>query len=290
MIARTAPAKVNLYLRIVGRRDDGYHLLDSLVAFAGLADRLEAEDAGDLSLQLDGPFAYTLAVEASDDNLVLRAARLLAARMEVAPRARLRLTKNIPVGAGLGGGSADAAAALRLLSALWQVQPADADLADIARELGADVPVCLAGRTTSVSGIGDRVEPAPRLPDCGLVLVHPLVPLSTASVFRALAQHMPAPPASAPLPILRMSDTISGLAQALAARGNELTEAAIALVPQIGTILATLHATPGCRYAAMSGSGAACFALYDDVMTAEAARFDVERAHPAWWTYAGAFI
>ena len=290
MMTRTAPAKVNLYLRVVGRRDDGYHLLDSLVAFAGLADRLEAEAAGDLSLQLDGPFAYPLAVEVGDDNLVLRAARLLGVRMGVVPRARLRLTKNIPVGAGLGGGSADAAAALRVLSTLWQVEPADADTADIARELGADVPVCLAARTASVSGIGERVEAAPGLPACGLLLVHPLVPLPTAAVFRALAQRMPSPPPAASLTILRMPDTVTGLAQALATRGNDLTEAAVSMVPQIGTILATLHATPGCRYAAMSGSGAACFALYDDVMTAEAARLDVEQAHPAWWTYAGAFI
>ncbi|HKU97528.1 MAG TPA: 4-(cytidine 5'-diphospho)-2-C-methyl-D-erythritol kinase, partial [Vineibacter sp.] len=120
MIARNAPAKVNLYLRVVGRRADGYHLLDSLVAFATLADRVEAEVADDLSLTLDGPFAYPLVVETTDDNLVLRAANALAARLGIAPRARLRLTKNIPIAAGLGGGSADAAATLHVLNALWQ--------------------------------------------------------------------------------------------------------------------------------------------------------------------------
>lgn len=285
MIVRDAPAKVNLYLRIVGRRGDGYHLLDTLVAFAGLADRIAAEAADDLSLAIDGPFAPPLDGGALDDNLVMRAARALAERLGIAPRARLRLTKNIPVGAGLGGGSADAAAALQALAALWQATPSERDLSDLAIGLGADVPMCLAGRPACVSGIGEQIGPALRLPACGLLLVHPGVPLPTAAVFRAADARGPWPQA---LPVVRAPDTVAGLAAALAVRGNDLADAAISLMPEIGAILATMRATPGCRYAAMSGSGAACFALYDDVMTAEAAQAAVTRARPLWWTDAGA--
>lgn len=291
MIARNAPAKVNLYLRVVGRRADGYHLLDSLVAFATLADRVEAEAADDLSLVLDGPFAYPLAVETTDDNLVLRAAQALAARLGIAPKARLRLTKNIPIAAGLGGGSADAAATLYVLNALWQADLPEKDLTDIATGLGADVPMCLAGRTATVSGIGEEVGPALSLPACGLVLVYPMTPLATVSVFRAAAaRNAHAPHTAASLPIARTPATVAALAQALTARGNDLTDTALSLMPEIGAILATLHATPGCRYAAMSGSGASCFALFDDVLMAEAARLDIEQANPRWWTYSGAFL
>ncbi len=289
MIARNAPAKVNLYLRVVGRRADGYHLLDSLVAFATLADRVEAEASDALSLQLDGPFAYPLVVESTDDNLVLRAAQALAARLGIAPRARLKLTKNIPVAAGLGGGSADAAAALQVLSTLWGANLAEAELAEIAAGLGADVPMCLAGRTATVSGIGEQIGPGLGLPACGLMLVHPLVPLPTADVFRAAARR-PSTPLADALPIRHGPPTVAALAQALTIRGNDLTDAAVSLVPEIGAILAALHATPGCRYAAMSGSGATCFGLYEDVLAAEAARLDIAQTHPRWWTYGGAFL
>ena len=290
MITRTAPAKVNLYLRVVGQRADGYHLLDTLVGFVTLADRVVAEEADALSLEVDGPFAPALAGEPQDGNLVLRAAHALAAALEIAPRASLRLTKNIPVAAGLGGGSADAAAALRALLAVWRAEVPEARLRGIAAGLGADVPVCLTGRTASVSGIGDIIGQAPELPACGLVLVHPDVPLPTASVFRAAAARRGATPFSEPLPLMRGVRAVGDLAQALATRGNDLTEAARSLVPEIGTMLALLRATPGCRYAAMSGSGATCFALYDDMPTAEAARLQVEESRPFWWTYAGSLI
>ena len=177
-----APAKVNLFLHVIGRRADGYHLLDSLVVFAEAADVLRAEPAQALTLHLDGPFAAGLAAE--PDNLVLRAARALAAETGVAPRARLSLHKNLPVASGIGGGSADAAAALRLLCRLWQVAPDPAALARFAIGLGADVPVCLAGRASRMGGIGERIEPAPTLPACGIVLVNPGVAVATAEVFR----------------------------------------------------------------------------------------------------------
>ena len=170
-LTEPAPAKVNLYLHLTGRRDDGYHLLDSLVVFAGIGDTLSAAPAETLSLQVTGPFAAGLAGE--PDNLVLRAARALAAAAGVAAGAHLVLDKHLPVASGIGGGSADAAAALRLLCRLWRVTPQPAALARLAAGLGADVPVCLAGHAARMGGIGERLEPAPVLPACGIVLVNP---------------------------------------------------------------------------------------------------------------------
>ena len=164
MIARDARAKLNLYLRVVGRREDGYHLLDSLVAFCDLADTITVAPAGDLTLTIDGPLAEGLAEDPVADNLVLRAARALAGRAGVTPKAAIRLTKRIPVAAGLGGGSADAAATLLALVELWRLAMAEEELFDLAATLGADVPMCLAGQAAQVSGIGERVGPALALP------------------------------------------------------------------------------------------------------------------------------
>ncbi|TAJ38986.1 MAG: 4-(cytidine 5'-diphospho)-2-C-methyl-D-erythritol kinase, partial [Reyranella sp.] len=176
-----ARAKVNLWLNVVGRRADGYHLLDSLVAFTDLADEVEVAAASDLSLAIDGPGARSLEAEA--DNLVLKAARLLAGRAGIAPRAAIRLVKRIPVAAGLGGGSADAAATLRALVELWRIAMPEEELFDLAAELGADVPMCLAGKPALVSGIGERLAPSPALPASAILLVNPGVPLPTPSVF-----------------------------------------------------------------------------------------------------------
>ncbi|MCW5749391.1 MAG: 4-(cytidine 5'-diphospho)-2-C-methyl-D-erythritol kinase, partial [Alphaproteobacteria bacterium] len=226
----------------------------------------------------------------ADENLVLRAARALAEALGRRPEAQLRLTKNIPVAAGLGGGSADAAATLRALQALWQADLADALLADLAARLGADVPVCLAGVTSSVSGVGELVRPAPALPACGLLLVNPGSKLSTPSVFQAAAARRGKGPFSDTLRMVRAAADVRELAQALAARGNDLTDAAISLAPEIAKVLTHLRATQGCRYAAMSGSGATCFALYDDVPTAEVARLQLRDSRPLWWSDAGALL
>src|SRR5258707_5453272 len=176
-----ARAKVNLWLKVVGRRADGYHLLDSLVDFADLADSLEAGPSDGLSLAIDGSAAAALGGE--PDNLVLEAARLLADHAGVALRAALRLTKRIPVAADLGGGSADAAAALQALVDLWRVALPVEELFDLAARLGADVPMCLAGRAALVSGIGEKLAPAPPLPPCAILLVNPGIPLPTPEVF-----------------------------------------------------------------------------------------------------------
>jgi 4-diphosphocytidyl-2-C-methyl-D-erythritol kinase len=275
-----ARAKINLWLKVVGRRADGYHLLDSLVAFADLADSLDAQTADKLSLALDGPGAPSLAGEG--DNLVLKAARLLADHAGVAPRAALRLTKRIPVAAGLGGGSADAAAALQALVELWRLALPVEELFDLAARLGADVPMCLAGRAALVSGIGEKLAPAPALPACGLLLVNPGVALPTADVFAARRGGF-----SNGQPLARPWSDLANLVEALAARGNDLASAATTLCPAVADVLAFLRASSAVRYAAMSGSGATCFALYDTPAAAKRAAAGVPTA---WWRHAGTLV
>jgi 4-diphosphocytidyl-2-C-methyl-D-erythritol kinase len=273
-----APAKLNLYLHVTGRREDGYHTLDSLVAFADFGDVLHAEAAPSLSLAVTGPFAAGLAAE--PDNLVLRAARALAAAAGVAPRARLILEKHLPVTSGIGGGSADAAAALRLLCRLWRIAPEPAVLQRVALALGADVPVCLAGRAAVMRGVGEVLGPAPGLPACGLLLVNPGVALATPAVFRARSGAFSVPAGLPPR-------WPSGAAMAADLRGlrNDLEPPALDLCPVIGDVLAALRAQPGCLLARMSGSGASCFGLFADAAAAQHARAGVSRA--GWWARAG---
>jgi 4-diphosphocytidyl-2-C-methyl-D-erythritol kinase len=282
--ARRAHAKVNLWLNVVGRRADGYHLLHSLVAFADLADTIEAAPSGGLSLAVDSSTAApgSAALAAEPDNLVLKAARLLADRAGVAPRAALRLAKNIPVAAGLGGGSADAAAALQALVELWRVAVPVEELFDIAGRLGADVPMCLAGRTSIVSGVGERLDAAPPLPPCAILLVNPGAALSTAEVFAARRGDF-----SPERPVTQPWSDLAGLVEALGQRGNDLTKAAVSLRPVIGEVLAALRMTDDARYVAMSGSGATCFALYG---TFTAARNATARLPAAWWRHAGMLV
>jgi len=277
---RSAHAKVNLWLNVVGRRPDGYHLLDSLVAFVDLADTLDVRPSDRLSLELAGSQAAGLA--ADPDNLVLKAARLLADRAGVAPRATIRLGKHIPVAAGLGGGSADAAAALRALSELWRVALPEEELFDLAASLGADVPMCLAGHTALVSGIGERLQPAPALPPTAILLVNPGTPLPTRDVFEARRG-----PFSTAVPVTQPWHDLPELVTALVRRGNDLSDAAISLRPAIAEVLTFLHNSRGARYAAMSGSGATCFALYDSLGAAQRASASMP---PAWWRHAGALI
>ncbi|TAJ40237.1 MAG: 4-(cytidine 5'-diphospho)-2-C-methyl-D-erythritol kinase [Reyranella sp.] len=277
---RLARAKVNLWLNVVGRRADGYHLLDTLVAFTDLADRLEVTPFDGLSLAIEGPAAAGIAGEA--DNLVLRAARLLADRAGVAPRAAIRLAKHIPVASGLGGGSADAAAALHALVDLWRVAMPVEELFDIAATLGADVPMCLAGRAALASGVGEILRPAPALPPCAILLVNPGVPLATPEVFAARRGAF-----SAASPVPAAWPDLGEFVDALAARGNDLTAAAISLRPAIAGALDALRQGDGVRYAAMSGSGATCFALHD---TVEAARRAAARLPDAWWRHAGLLV
>jgi 4-diphosphocytidyl-2-C-methyl-D-erythritol kinase len=274
MLTEAAPAKVNLFLHLTGKRTDGYHELDSLAVFAGVGDRLGAEPADTLSLALRGPFGASLEME--PDNLVLRAARALAVVAGCQPRVRLTLEKNLPVAAGIGGGSADAAACLRLLGRLWNVTPSP----ELAISLGADVPVCLAARASRMTGVGERLAAAPELPACGMVLVNPGVALRTADVFRARGAGFSS---TAGLPD-GWPDAAS-MAADLSALSNDLERPAIGLCPAIGDALAALRAAPGCLLSRMSGSGATCFGLF--AAPAEAALAAEELRRPAWWSWGG---
>lgn len=276
-LEEAAPAKVNLFLHVTGRRADGYHLLDSLAVFGPAADILTAAPAEALSLTLDGPFGAALAAE--PDNLVLRAARALAAAAGVAPRAALTLRKHLPVASGIGGGSADAAAALRLLNRMWKAGLDDAALRALAAPLGADVPVCVASTPARMQGVGELVSPGPRLPPCGLLLVNPGVPLATPAVFRARA---PGFSAEARLPAA-WSDA-AAMAADLAHLTNDLEAPARALCPAVGEVLAALADLPGALLARMSGSGATCFALF---ATAAEARAAEGQLPTHWWRHGG---
>ncbi|WP_316978128.1 4-(cytidine 5'-diphospho)-2-C-methyl-D-erythritol kinase [Shumkonia mesophila] len=275
-IVRLAPAKVNLYLHVVGRRADGYHLLDSLIVFAGVGDDVAVAPARDLTLAVDGPFGPL--VPAGPENLVLRAARALAERTGVKAGARIRLTKRLPVAAGIGGGSADAAAALKALCALWRVAPEPGAMADLALALGADVPVCLAGRPAFVGGIGEDIAPPPPLPPAWMVLVNPGVAVSTPQIFKARTgafsapNRFSAPPQDAP-----------ALFAALALCRNDLTAPALTLAPAIADVLAALAARPGCALSRMSGSGATCFGLFAEAGQAAAAAAAIAADHRQWW-------
>jgi len=274
-----APAKINLDLCITGRRPDGYHELDSLVVFGPPADVLRFAPADRLTLEVRGPFARALAGEA--DNLVLRAARRLASHAGCKATARITLAKNLPVAAGLGGGSGDAAATLRGLNRLWRQGLAEGDLMPLARDLGADVPVCLASRPARMRGVGERLEWLDRLPALALLLVNPDRPVPTAAVFKGLGA-LPRPiPEQGPPPPDR-----GALLAWLRARANHLEMPARRLEPAIEAVLAALAAQPGCELARMSGSGATSFGLFADQAEVGAAADRIRRAQPKWWVAA----
>jgi 4-diphosphocytidyl-2-C-methyl-D-erythritol kinase len=282
----TAPAKLNLYLHVTGRRDDGYHRLDSLIAFAALGDVVEVAPAEDLSLAITGRFAAALGDAA--DNLVMRAARLLSleAGLPAHRGAAIRLEKRLPVAAGLGGGSADAAAALHGLCALWNVSPGDDDLARMAISLGADVPVCLSPRPAFVGGIGEILDPAPALPVLHVALVNPGVSLSTASVFANLEIN----PTERHGRFAEAPRDAAVLAGLLASRANDLDPPARRLCPAVVEVLSALGRQADCLLARMSGSGATCFGLFDSAAAAAAAARHIADRQPAWWAVSSPLI
>ncbi len=279
MLIESAPAKVNLTLRVLRRRADGYHELESLVAFARFGDRLTLEPAGELALAVRGPMAAD-AGEGSG-NLVLKAARELAARVPALAAGAFVLEKRIPVAAGLGGGSADAAAALRLLARANRLALDDPRLREAALATGADVLVCLDPRPRIMRGIGDVLSAPLALPLLPAVLVNPGVGLATRDVFTALAS--PAVKDMPPLlslPPRADREAIFGL---VAKGGNDLEAAALRLCPTIADVLAALRAMTGCRLARMSGSGATCFGLFGGERDAALAARDIAARHPGWW-------
>lgn len=277
-----ARAKVNLFLHVVGRRPDGYHLLDSLVAFPEIGDLIEVEPASGLSLSLDGPQGPAL--DAGPDNLVLQAAAALREAVPGAPGAAIRLVKRLPVASGIGGGSTDAAATLLLLDRLWGADLAPERLAAIGVRLGADVPVCLgAPRMTRMGGIGEILDPAPPPPRFWLLLANPGVPVATPAAFKALAGRFGAPAPETPAAI----ETLGALLDWLGAARNDLEAPAQTVAPAIGAVLAALRAAEGCLLARMSGSGATCWGVFETEATALEAQARLAAARPDWWLGAG---
>jgi 4-diphosphocytidyl-2-C-methyl-D-erythritol kinase len=271
-----APAKVNLTLRIIGRRPDGYHEIDSVVAFAGVGDVLKFTLGGAATLAVSGPTAG--AVEKSADNLVLKASLALAERIENLKLGHFALSKRLPVAAGLGGGSADAAAALRVLARVNAIALDDARLLDAALATGADVPVCLDPQPRRMRGIGEMLSVPLDLPPMPAALVNPGVALATKHVFAALGASVACG--------ARPEATAMGLLDEIARGRNDLEAAAVGLAPVIADVLGLLRAQPGCQVARMSGSGATCFALFDSKATASAAARNLRVGYPAWWVRA----
>ncbi|WP_332812612.1 4-(cytidine 5'-diphospho)-2-C-methyl-D-erythritol kinase [Sphingomonas sp.] len=282
-------AKVNLTLRVVGRRVDGYHDIESVVAFANCADRLSLSPGSGLNLNTTGPLAQACG-EASD-NLVIKAAQLLRARVPDLKLGDFILDKVLPVAAGIGGGSADAAAALRLLAQLNGIELDDPRLIEVARLTGADVPVCLASNACVMTGVGETLMPL-SLPKMPCVMVNPRVPVATADVFKALGLR------NGQL-LVGATDVFRGTAwpeagasledwvEALAAEHNDLEAPAMRIQPVIGEVIAALNATNGAWLARMSGSGATCFAIYENTADAQRAAQKIQLDHPGWWVHAG---
>ncbi len=281
--SEVARAKVNLTLEIKGRRADGYHELQSLVLFADFGDPLSYEPGGNgPRLEIDGPFAA--AAEGNGGNLILTAADVFASVTGCEPRGAFHLTKNIPVAAGLGGGSADAAATFRLLVRVHGVPSDPATLIPSARVIGADVPVCLASQPAFMTGIGERLHPLPPVEPVPALLVNPMTPLATRDVFRELgAQPLAAPPAGFTAPELSTPDALLAYARE---RANDLTPPARRLLPVVGEILDKLEQMPGVRLARLSGSGPTCFALFGRWAEAQAAAGTLAHEHPGWWVQA----
>jgi len=282
-LAEFAPAKINLTLHVLGRRTDGYHEIESLVAFADIGDRLTFAVDNALDLIVRGPTAAVAGP--ADDNLVLKAARLLAERIEGLRLGGFTLDKRLPVAAGLGGGSSDAAAALRLLARANELAPDDARLQAVARATGADVPVCLDPQPRMMRGIGELLSAPLALPKLPAVLVNPGVAVSTKDVFTALGA--PALGAAArPDDRVAIGANFNQVVSALGRHRNDLEAPAIALQPVIVGVLAALRASAACRLARMSGSGATCFGLFASARAAQAAARSLREMHPEWWVRA----
>jgi 4-diphosphocytidyl-2-C-methyl-D-erythritol kinase len=283
-------AKVNLTLRVVGRRTDGYHDLESVVAFADCADKLTLTPGPELSLKTVGPLA-TACGEISD-NLVLKAARLLAEVVPDLKAGAFVLDKVLPVAAGIGGGSADAAAALRLLARLNDLSLDDERLQEVALEVGADVPVCLASRACDMTGVGENLTPLspPTLP---CVLVNPCVPVATRDVFEALGLRHGELLIGATDIVMQVSPwpedggSLEEWVEAFAAGTNDLEAPAMKIQPLIGEVISALNSTNGAWLSRMSGSGATCFAIYENTADAKRAAEKISREHPEWWVHAG---
>jgi 4-diphosphocytidyl-2-C-methyl-D-erythritol kinase len=295
-LTKRAPAKLNLFLNVTGRRSDGFHEIDSLFGFCGLHDSLWVS-AGPLAFRklrepalasIVGPFAGE--IEPGPGNLVMKAARLIQSEAGIREAAYILLDKRVPVAAGLGGGSSDAAATLLALNRVWRLDWPPEQLEALASQLGADVPACIRLRPVYARGIGERLTDAPPLPSCGVLLVNPRVATSTPSVFKSFRElnpvidrpEFPALPEEFP--------DLAALVAAIEPRGNDLLQSALTVTPAIADVLEALRSLSGVAYASLSGSGATCFALFETVPAARIAQGSIMWRRPDWWTWSGGWF
>lgn len=264
-----APAKLNLFLHVTGKRPDGYHTLQSLMVFVDIGDNLAISPHDHFEIEVSGRFATSL--QNPTDNLVYKAAMLLSEHYKIPPRAKISLTKNLPIAAGIGGGSSDAAATLRGLVRLWNLPESIDMLMPLAQKIGTDVPACLHRKPLWAEGIGEKITPISDVQDMHFVLVNPHVPTPTASVFKNFAGNF-----STPVPLSTNVDSVRTYR-------NDLTDAAIITTPVIRDVLAALSTTRGCLFHRLSGSGATCFGLYDSADAAHHAARTLQKNYPDWW-------
>ena len=278
MLKAIARPKVNLFLHVTGRRADGYHLLESLVVFPEGGDEVTIAPHTNLSLNVTGQFSAAAGNVA--DNLILKAAALLRSKFDVAEGAMVDLKKSLPVAAGIGGGSADAAVTLRLLNELWRLGLPPRKIAEIGLELGADIPVCLLGRPALMSGIGEKLMELTEFPKLYIILVNYGIKVSTAEVFRRLS--IPSNPA----PAFEFNDgTAEDLISLLAGCRNDLQAPALAIAPEISVVLSALEEQEGCQLARMSGSGGTCFGIFETIEAANLGARQIQTCYPDWWVY-----
>lgn len=283
-VTEAAPAKLNLALHVTGQRQDGYHLIESLVVFTGVGDTVTARPSPFDDFSVEGDFADAIPMDST--NLVIKARDLLRRSTRGSPKETgggpvgLSLDKNLPVASGIGGGSSDAAATLRSLAKLWNLDMAPSALAELGKSLGADVPMCVVGRPLIAKGIGEIIHTLPRFPALNLVLVNPGVAVSTPAVFKALASR-----ANSPLPPHPCELSVETLVEWLAATRNDLEAPALKIASPIDEALAALCLS-GAAFARMSGSGATCFGLFRHIRDAEAAAAEIRRARPGWFVAA----
>ena len=285
LLQDTAHAKINLFLHVTGRRSDGYHLLDSLAVFAGVGDQVSMQaPAEEMSLAITGHFGKGL--DCNADNLVLRAANLLRDATKSTGAWNFKLEKNLPVASGIGGGSADAACALRLLATEWKSDPSI--LYSVAEKLGADVPVCIAQKATRMQGIGEVLHTVPQLPDIGMLLINPGVGVSTPAIFKSFTT-LGGIRSRQEITFPEKWETASSLFSTLRETGNDLQAPAILHAPIIQDVLNAIALQQGCEISRMSGSGATCFGLFSTPAEAESAQqsLSAQAANLGWWTWAG---
>ena len=286
VITQKANAKINLYLHVTGKLENGFHTLDSLVVFADVGDNItvkQTPDSNELTLKVSGPFGSD--VPTDDSNLVIKAAKLLRDTHNIGMGAEILLEKNLPVSSGIGGGSADAAAVVRALSVLWNLNEPQLDSKTLGQKLGADVPVCFNGKNVFMSGVGEILTPAPKLPDCWLVLANPGGAVSTPDVFKNRVSEFSIP--------ARFDETpkdAARLAEIIADRNNDLFTSALGIQPEIGGVIDALQGLDGALLARMSGSGATCFGIFASEKDALAGAGRLSQSNPSWWISAAKML